>query len=238
MAPPESKRVRNLLLNALPAQEQRALIAQAEFVELPRRALLELPNKKIEKVYFVESGIVSIVANGAKGGQVEVGIIGREGITGLAVIHGADRLPYSSYMQVAGTAYSAPATAIRDAMKRSAECQRVFANFAQAFTLQIAETAVANAQARIEERLARWLLMAQDRVGKETIPLTHEFLSLMMGARRASVTEAIHAAARKGLVTHARATIVISDRAGLEASAGRYYGLPEREYRRLFHKVS
>ena len=233
MAASDSKHYRNLLLAALPPQDIKRLSSQLELVELPRRTQLEWPNRKIETVYFPESGIVSIVATGGPGAHVEIGIIGREGMTGVAILHRTDQFPYSSYMQVSGRGYAIKVGVLRDAMKRSAECQRVLGNFAQALTLQIAETAVANARANVEERLARWLLMAQDRVGGDTIPLTHEFLSLMMAARRSGVTEAIHSLADQGLVSHKRGLITVINRARLEERAGRYYGVSEKEYRRL-----
>jgi CRP-like cAMP-binding protein len=225
--------IANRLLALLPAAEIKRIAAAAERVDLPRRTRLEQPHRKIDKLYFLESGVVSIVASGAAGSEVEVGIIGKEGVSGFAVLHGADRSPYSSYMQVSGTALVVEADIVRAAMKRDALCNQLLLNFAQTFTLQIAETAVANAHATLVERLARWLLMVQDRVGDDIIPLTHEFLSLMIGARRAGVTEAIHVLAEKSLVSPSRGVIVIADRAGLEACAGRYYGVPEKEYRRL-----
>jgi CRP-like cAMP-binding protein len=118
-------------------------------------------------------------------------------------------------------------------MQHNPECQKLFLNFTLTFLLQVSETAVANARARIEERLSRWLLMAGDRVGDDEIMLTHEFLSLMMGARRPGVTEAIHALTRKGLIATRRGVISLLNRPGLIKHAGRYYGLPEAEYRRL-----
>lgn len=223
----------NRLLALLPPAELKRVIAGSERVDLPRRTRLEHPNKKIDRLYFLESGVVSIVAGGVAGGEVEVGIIGKEGVSGLAVLHGADRSPYSGYMQVAGTALCVEADVVRAAMKHDAHVNQVLLNFAQTFTLQIAETVVTNAHATLVARLARWLLMVQDRIGGELIPLTHEFLSLMIGARRAGVTEAVHVLAEKSLVRPARGTITVTDRAGLEACAGRFYGVAEKEYRRL-----
>ncbi len=234
MAASKSVRFHNMLLAALPAAEQESLEKQLQRVELPRREQLEQPNKAICEIHFPENGIVSIVAPGApKGDPVEVGIIGREGMTGLALIHGDDRFPYSSYMQVAGSGYVLPADDLRGLMQRCPEAQRIFLAFAQCFMLQIAETAVANARASIEERLARWLVMAHDRMSGQEIPLTHEFLSLMMGARRPGVTEAMHALVRKGFIESRRGVITVVNRAALVKHAGRYYGVPENEYRRL-----
>jgi CRP-like cAMP-binding protein len=230
----KTSRIRNLLLAALPEGEFERLEKHLRPVDLPRRKQLELSSKPIRQVYFPESGITSIVAEGGKKDtQVEIGIIGREGVTGLPILLGDDRFPYSSYMQVGGAGHMLEAEVLQELMQRSAESQRLFLNFAQTFLLQVSETAVANARARIEERLSRWLLMAGDRVGDDEINLTHEFLSLMMGARRPGVTEAMHALTKKGLIATRRGVISLQDRAGLIKHAGRYYGLPEAEYRRL-----
>jgi CRP-like cAMP-binding protein len=105
--------------------------------------------------------------------------------------------------------------------------------FVQAFGVQTTHTAVSNAQSRLDVRLARWLLMAHDRIGEDTLTLTHEFLSLMLGARRPGVTEALHALRKQGLISYARGRITVKDRKGLERAAGEAYGTPEAEYRRL-----
>lgn len=227
------KRPRNSLLRALPAESFAALEPHLEPVDLPRRLCIEHPNRKIAHAHFLESGVASIVANAQDGTQVEVGIIGREGMTAIPVLHNADRSPYSVYMQVPGSGFSVPASILRAAMGDPA-ANGVFLAFAQVLMLQVAETAVANARATIGERLARWLLMVRDRVDDDDIPLTHEFVALMMGARRPGVTEAINELSRRGLIASERGKVIILDRPGLEEHAGRYYGLPERELKRLF----
>ncbi len=224
---------RNNLLSALSAEALAVLGGGLTETALPRRFQLEYPNRKIDHIYFPESGIASIVAPSAPGMQVEVGIVGREGMTGISVVHATDRSPYSVYMQVEGAGHRIEAAIVAEAMQRSPECRRVFLGFAQLLLIQVSETAVANARGTIGQRLARWLLMVQDRVGGPEIPLTHEFLALMMGARRPGVTEAIHELSRQGLIAGARGKVDILDRPGLEEHAGRYYGIPEREQRRL-----
>lgn len=233
MAGPKENSFRNHMLAAMPAEELAILSRSLTAVTLPRRTLLELPGKSVERIYFPESGIVSIVAASGAQTQVEIGIIGREGMTGLAVVHHHDRSPYAAYMQIDGAAHVAEADAVREVMARSLACRRLFLGFAQAFLIQTAETAVANARANVEERLARWLLMAQDRVEGNEIPLTHEFLSLMMGARRPGVTEAVHELSAEGLIAGGRGKVTVLDRKGLLARAGRFYGVPEKELRRL-----
>jgi CRP-like cAMP-binding protein len=234
MAAPGADRFQNALLAALPPGALALLEPGLEALALPRRLQLELPDRKIEYAYFPETGIASIVAPSAPGMQVEVGIVGREGMTGIAAVHATDRSPYSVYMQVGGAGHRVPVGVVAAAMERSAPCRHVFLAFAQALLIQVSETAVANARGTISQRLARWLLMVQDRVGGPEIPLTHEFLSLMMGARRSGVTEATHELARQGLLAGARGKIVVLDRPGLREHAGRFYGIPESEQKRLF----
>jgi CRP-like cAMP-binding protein len=220
-------------LAALPAEAFALLAPQLEPVDLPRRFNLELPNRKIAHAYFPETGIASMVASAAADTQVEVGIVGRDGTTGVSIVHNTDRSPYAVYMQVPGAGHRIAASVLRAVLADSAQCRGIFLAFAQALLLQVSETAVANARATISERLARWLLMVRDRVDADEIPLTHEFLATMMGARRPGVTEAINELRRKGLIGGERGKIVILDRSGLEESAGRYYGVPEREFKRL-----
>ena len=169
----EPSRFRNHLLAALPPAELEILSRDFVAVTLPRRTQLEFPLKKINHVYFMESGITSIVATANPAGQSEIGIVGREGMTGLPVLLMNDRFPYSAYLvHLDGSALRVSANAVRAAMERSLECRRIFLGFAQSLMVQISETAVANARALVEERLARWLLMVRDRVDSDEIPLT------------------------------------------------------------------
>jgi CRP-like cAMP-binding protein len=220
----------NLLLAALSALDRKALLRHLEFLALPVRMQLELPGKKIDHVYFVEQGIVSITAAHS---DAEVGIIGREGMTGLSVMHLDDRSPYGAYMQVEGSGYRIGVDTLLDILRVRVSCHRVLLGFAKAFLVQTSETAVANARASMLQRLARWLLMAEDRLGTAGIPLTHEFLAMMVGTCRPGVTEACHELARRGLIHNARAKIAITDRPGLEGLADGFYGKPEAELRRI-----
>jgi CRP-like cAMP-binding protein len=233
MATQKAGEFQNRLLGALTPGDLGLLSPHLENISLPRRTKLEIPNRKIQTVTFLESGIASVVASSDPQTEVEIGIIGDEGVTGLPVLHGGDRSPYSTYMQVGGEGQQIAADILRHAMEKSATLRNVLLRFSQTFLVQTTQTAICNARATIETRLARWLLMAQDRVHSDEIPLTHEFLSLMMGARRPGVTEALHALGEKGLVQGERGLIRILDRPGLETRAGSYYGLPEKEYDRL-----
>ena len=144
-------------------------------------------------------------------------------MTGVAVVLGNDRSPNENFMQVGGGGRRISADRLRLAMQESRSMQRVFLNFAHALMTQISSTALSNGASSIEERLARWLLMAHDRLDDDAIPLTHEFLSLMLGVRRAGVTVALNALERKGVISLARGQILITDREGLKASANGSY---------------
>lgn len=194
---------------------------------------MERPNTRIETVYFMESGIASVVAVQADDTKIEVGLVGPEGMTGTAVVLGDDQSPHSTYIQVAGQAQRIAVKDLRQAMIKSESLRSLLLKFVQVFMVQTAQTAIANARAHIDQRLARWVLMAHDRTGDNALPLTHEFLALMLGVRRAGVTEALQSLKRRKLIETKRNQVVIIDRPGLEQIAGHSYGIPEQEYRRL-----
>ena len=154
-------------------------------------------------------------------------------MTGTAVVLDSDRSPHSTYFQVAGEAYRMPAAALRRAIEQSPSLHAVLMKYVQAFMVQTAHTAIANARATLVERLARWLLMAHDRTTGAGLNLTHEFLSLMMAVRRAGVTEALQLLEERKLIACGRREITLLDRKGIEKIAGHFYGTPEAEYRRL-----
>jgi CRP-like cAMP-binding protein len=201
---------------------------------LPVRKTLEAPHKPIQTIYFMDQGIASVVAMTEKDVEVEVGLVGCEGVTGLAVILGSDRTPHHTYIQIAGAGFSMRAADLLRVMDENATLRRLLLRYAQAFTIQATHTAAANARATIEARLARWILMAHDRVPHNEMRLTHEFLSVMLGVRRAGVTVTIQALMRQGAIQSPKSgLIVMVDREGLKGIAGSFYGVPEREYDRL-----
>jgi CRP-like cAMP-binding protein len=203
-----------------------------EKVEVALRQTFEEENKPIEHVYFPEDGIVSIVAK-SRHEQAEAAIVGREGMTGIPVVLGNDRWVNDTYVQVEGHGLRMMANDLRPALAKSASLRAVLLAFTQAFVVQTTQTALANARGNVEGRLARWLLMAHDRLAGNELSLTHEFLALMLGIRRAGVTTTLQKLESDGLVVAKRGLIVIEDRAGLIGLAGHLYGVAEAEYRRL-----
>jgi CRP-like cAMP-binding protein len=204
-----------------------------EAVPLPLRTELEAPNTPIEHVFFMESGMGSVVAISATGQRLEVGVIGREGMSGSTIVMGNDRSPHESFIQVEGNAQRIRSDDLRNAMQQSSTLRPFLMHYVQAFTIQTAHTALANGRSKLEDRLARWLLMCHDRADGDELPLTHEFLALMLGVRRTGVTLALHLLEARGLIKSKRSRIVIVDREGLEEAAAGSYGTPEAEYRRL-----
>jgi CRP-like cAMP-binding protein len=224
----------NRILSRLCAEDSALLKPHLTAVDLPVRKQVEMPRKVIEHVYFPESGIVSVVANGDNQRSIEVGLVGRDGMTGLAVVMGTDRTAHHSYVQMAGRGYRITADDLREVIRKSTTLHQRFLHYAHAFLLQTGYTAMANGRSKIEERLARWLLMAHDRTDGDTLTLTHEFLSVMLGVRRPGVTHAVNLLERTGLIQADRGIITIVDREGLEESSNGAYGAPEAEFHRLF----
>jgi CRP-like cAMP-binding protein len=212
----------NTLLARLSRADSRLLADQLEPVDLPLRKQLEARNKRVGHVYFPDSGLASVVANG--GDPIEVGMIGREGMTGLSVVlDGQDRAVHETYMQIAGKGQRLNANHLRKAIEQSTTLHRVLLKYAHAYMIQTTQTALSNGRSRIEERLARWLLMAQDRCDGDELPLTHEFLATMLGVQRSGVTIALQQLERTGLIAHRRGRITLLDREALELSSNGSY---------------
>jgi CRP-like cAMP-binding protein len=205
----------NLILSRLSNADFRLIEPYLEPADLPMRKVLERRGKPIKAIYFLESGFASVVANGDSR-PIEVGLIGREGMTGLPVVLGNDRNENEIFMQAPGKGHCIRTLDLRQAIDQSTTLHRAFLRYAHAFLNQATRTAVANGRGKIEERLARWLLMAADRLDNGELPLTHEFLAMMLGVRRPGVTVAIQALEREGVIARKRGRIVIADRKALE----------------------
>jgi CRP-like cAMP-binding protein len=228
-------RHRNALLAHLSDRDLALLEPNLRPVPLDFRKQLQQSSRRIRAVYFVESGLGSVVAIGSGSRkQAEVALIGYEGMTGLPLLYGTDRSPCDVFMQVEGEGQCIDAKDFCEALDKSTTLLRALLRFAHVFNVQASYTALANAQGNLEQRLARWLLMAQDRLGTDEMLLTHEFLALMLGVRRAGVTTAQHHFVEKGLIKTTRGSVTILDRDGLVESADGLYGQPEAEAERLF----
>jgi CRP-like cAMP-binding protein len=212
----------NLILSRLATGDFKLLEPHLTPVDLPVRKMLEHRGRKINNIYFPESGFASVVANGDKR-PIEVGIIGREGMTGITVLLGGDRNSHETYIQAAGHGQSIRARLLRDAITASPSLQLSLLRYVRHFLDQTTQTAVSNGRSSIEERLARWLLMASDRLDDEELPLTHEFLAMMLSVRRPGVTVAVQELEREGMIERRRGRIFIIDRKALEKKSNGTY---------------
>lgn len=233
MSVPSQRYVRNQLLGTLDRDDYEAVSALAVPVSLSRRDIVIAANKPITHVHFLESGIVSEVATTPEGRRIEVCIIGREGLVGMPLLLDVDQTPHEIFVQIEGEALRLDSAAFRKLIEARGKLRRCFARYAYVAHLQTADTALSNGSHTLEERLARWLLMCHDRVDGDEFPVTHEFLSTMLGVRRPGVTTAIHSLEGAGTIKARRSHILVIDREKLKAAAGDSYGVPEREYRRL-----
>lgn len=223
----------NILLRTMLPDDFALIAPQLTRIPLPVRLQLHEAGRTVERVYFPEGGTVSIVAVALDGTPREVGLFGREGMSETATVLGTDHSPHEAYVQVAGTSgLSLPTPVLNAAFEDSRTLRRHLLRYVQAMMIQLSSSIAAAGQT-VEQRLARWLLMCHDRADGDEFALTHEFIAMMLGIRRAGVTEAMTALNDSGIVGRRRGVVVMRDRAALERIAASAYGLAEAEYERL-----
>lgn len=225
--------VRNRLLVALSPEDWTHLESHLEAVELPFDQIIYAMDSPVDAVFFVETGMVSQIVTLEGGDQVEAGIAGPEGLVGLPLIYGNSHALTDSRVQMEGTALRIDAAAFRAEMERSAALRGLLLRYALAFHAQVTLTAACNARHAIENRLAHWLLIAHDRAGADEFPMTHEFISLMLGVRRPGVTIAAGMLQKAGLIHYARGRMHVTDRLALEAASCECYHTVRHEFVRL-----
>lgn len=223
----------NRLLSALPSRDlARLRRGHLTTVTLKQKDSVWQPNKLIETVYFPLDAVVSVLAV-ADGGVVEVATIGNEGVVGLPVFLGAQSSPGMAFCQVPGRAECLTAKVFLREARRGGALRRLLQLYCQGFMVQVSQATVCNRLHSAERRLARWLLIVADRVGRQEFPLTHEFMAQMLGVRRATVTETAGSLQRADLIRYRRGRITIRDRAGLELAACECYRIVRDEFDRL-----
>ena len=228
----------NRLLAAMSHDDFNNVTHHAVIVDLVRGDDLVLPRQPITQCWFPRSGIISLTALDEDGGEAEVGLIGGEGMGDLATVLGDRQGTSRLSVQLAGTAVRINSASFQRSMQSSPALSRLMLRYVRACSVQIASSALAFARCSIERRLARWLLMAGDRVGDDAISLTHDSLAIMLGVRRAGVSIALKSFLDGKLIETRRSNIQIRDRHGLFAAAGGSYGLAEAEYRRLIEPAA
>lgn len=221
--------VLNAVLRDLPAREYASLRDNLEFVNLPKHKILNEPGQPIEFAYFINSGLVSFLSVLANKRSVEVGLAGRDAFVGLPLIVGYVTSAHRAEMQIAGTGFRIRAGKLTSSLSKWPALNRRLQRFSQLLALQATQVAACNRLHEIDRRLARWLLMSQDRVNGEAITLSQETLSNMLGTRRASVTVAAGILQKAGFITSKRASVVINNRRGLEKYSCECYEAMKRQ---------
>ncbi len=224
---------RNRLLAALPPDEHARLAPHLEPVTLTLREVLFDIDQPIAHVYFPEAAVVSVLSAMADGTAVETATVGHEGVVGLPVFLGTDRTSAQAFAQVPGPALRMTADDFRAAAANSPALTRALHRYTQALFTLVAQNSACNRLHAMTARCARWLLHTHDRVENGDFPLTHQFLSQMLGVRRATVTEAMGALQAAGHVTYEMGRVRVVDRAGLERATCECYAIITREFDRL-----
>jgi CRP-like cAMP-binding protein len=222
---------KNRVLTALPKSEIDRLKPHLSPVTLKLRA--QLLDGRADYAYFLEDGLASVVLPMEDGSTVEVGVIGIDGVVGLPVLLGAGRMPGRTFMQVDGSGFRIKAQRLKEEFERPGELRRHLHKYVLANLVQSAQNAACNRLHTIGERLSRWLLTCHDRVQSDRMPLTHEFLSQMLGAPRTTVTLAAGILHQAGLIDYSRGHVTIKNRSGLEEAACECYGVVRKEFQRL-----
>lgn len=222
----------NRILEALEPADYDALRHDLHPVSLKKNAVLEAPGATVKTVHFFETGVAAVMSAGGHG-RVAVGLIGCEGASGIPVILGADSTPNSLEVLTDATALSISVPALQKAMASLPRFNRLLLRFCLVFDYQASQTALANATTSVKQRVARWILMAQDRMMADQIHMTHQTIADMVGMRRAGVSEILVDLEEAGGIKTQRASLTVIGRDRLEEIADTSYGMPEKEYRRL-----
>lgn len=234
MATPESiAPVKNRILIALPAEERARLISKMETVYLEQGQILNSPEEPIRDIYFVNDALISVLSLLRDGATIEVGTVGREGISDTSVLLGSDITVHQALVQIPGSALRVKTEVFKEEVKRCEQLQLQLLRYARLLLAQVSQVVVCNSLHSIEERLARWLLMGAYRVGSNELLLTQEFLSHMLGVRRAGVTVAARLLQSVGLIKYNRGHITILDEEGLEVVACECYQIIREDLHRF-----
>ena len=218
----------NRLLRRLPAAELEQLLPHLERTELEPRAVLLNADAAVDSVLFVQTGMISMITNLRDGARIEVGLVGPEGMIGLPLLFGTVTSPVEAIVQGAGVAWRLPAGAFRAAMTGLPSLPGLLLRYVDSFHAQVSQCAACNGRHRIEQRLARWILMTNDRIEGHEFLMTQGFMSHMLGVQRPGVNLALGVLQRAGLVRHRDGVMRVLDRPGLEAVSCECYASIQR----------
>ncbi|MDT7543518.1 MAG: hypothetical protein QOE33_3422 [Acidobacteriota bacterium] len=228
-----SRSIPNRLLAGLPAEDYERLLPRLKPTTFPLGKVIYESQKQMDYVYFPTTSHVSLLYTMLNGSTAEVGLVGNEGLVGIALFMGGETTPNRAIVQGAGEAYKMSASAMQEEFKRGGEFQLALLRYTQSLIVQISQTAVCNRLHTTEQRLCRWMLMTHDRTHHDELQMTHEFISNMLGIQREAVSIAAHHLKEKGAITYARGHIKIIERRVLEESACECYQMVKDEQDRL-----
>jgi len=213
----------NRLISALPRKDRQHFLGGCQHVELVFADVLSEPNEPMHHVYFPTDGYISLVSSVGSDGSLEIALVGNEGMQGVSIALGVGHSSYRATVQGEGSAFRMRAAPFRGEIRHSQALQRVLNRYIYARMIQFAQMAVCTRFHIVEARLARWLLMTQDRAFSDELHITQEFLAYMLGVRRVGITKAAGSLQKRKLISYSRGTITVHDRGGLEdASCGCY----------------
>jgi CRP-like cAMP-binding protein len=225
--------ITNRLLDALPFKDREQLLANCEAIELVFGEVLYRANEPVSHVYFPTGGFISLVTSVDSSANLEVGLIGNEGMLGATLMLGIDVAPFYSLVQGAGSALRITATAFLRQLENSPALQLELKRYLYVSMRQFAQIAACTRYHLVEARLARWLLMTQDRAHSDHFHVTHVFLAYILGVRRVGITKAANSLLKKKLISYKRGDITILDRVGLEAASCECYRVDKEIYERI-----
>lgn len=228
-----STQIRNKLLASLPPGALQALLPDLELVSLPLRQQLYQPETLIETGFFIEAGMISLVSIMEDGSPAEVGIIGSEGALGVSVAYGIDTPFIEAMVQLPGEALRMEKQAFQRHFESNSSFRTALLRYTEALQAQIMQTAACNGRHSLEQRFARWLLMAQDRSEQTDLPLTQEFMAMMLGVQRTSITSVASYLNRAGIINYGKGKLTVKDRSLLEAASCECYDVVRRRYATL-----
>ena len=224
----DGKPVSNIILLSISDNDYSSLRPNLEYVSLPNHLVLHEGGGKLEFAYFPSRGLISLVVVMKDGKTAEAGIVGKEGFTGTPAAVGLSRSPLQAVVQITGDGFRVEVGALQNTLESTPHLQLMLSRYAIVQGMQVAQTAACNRLHDIKERLARWLLMTQDRVDAESLPITHDFLATMLGTDRPSVSLAASILQREQLIEYTRGAVKIVNRKKLEDYACECYGITQQ----------
>lgn len=221
--------IQNRLLGSLPDKEYDRLLPKLQPVQLPKGRVIYEAGDLADYVYFPSSGVISLLSSTEAGEVIEVGMVGREGTTGVPVVTHAQEMPYRAVVQIQLEAMRCEARVICDELARGGQLNNLLSCYTHSLFAQIAQSAVCNRFHTVEKRFCRWLVCMHDRVQTDTLELTHEIISNMLETQRAVASRVAGVLQKQGLISHGRGSITILDRRGLEAASCECYRIVKHQ---------